>query len=77
MHDATVVRHFRVARRDMVFLKFIVEAYEGLMTMSTVDQREGIVRISAADWAADDCAELLASLQGDMTLEEMPDYAAH
>ena len=77
MHDAVVVRHFRVARRDMVFLKFIVEAYEGMMTMSTVDQREGIVRISSADWAAADCAALLASLQADITLEEMPDYVAH
>jgi len=77
MHDATVVRHYRVARRDMVFLKFIVEAYEGLMTMSTVDQREGIVRISSADWAAADSAALLASLQGDISLEELPDYAAH
>jgi hypothetical protein len=65
------VRYFRVDRKDLVFLKFILEAYEGLSTMSTADRKEGIVRISFGEWAADDVGGLLDSLAREITLVEV------
>lgn len=71
--EAEVIRYFRVDRRDLVYLKFILEAYEGLSTMSTADRAEGIVRISSPAWAADDIRELLFFLAGEIRLTEVDD----
>ena len=46
------VRYFRVARRELVYLKFILEAYEGMSTLSTVDRSGGIVRLAIPAGAA-------------------------
>lgn len=71
MCDRQIVRYFRVDRRDIVFLKFITEAYEGLSTMSTVDNREGIVSITCGEWAAADVSSLLEALSRDITMTEV------
>lgn len=71
-HSAGIVRHFQLNRRDLVYLKFIQEAYEGLSFMSTADQKACIVRISYQSTAATDMAGLLAALATEITLTEVP-----
>ena len=55
-------RYFRVAHRDMVYLKFILEGYEGMNVMSTVDNADGIIRIAIMPGFEKDMDELLAEL---------------
>ena len=62
-------RYFRVARRDMVFLKFILEAYEGMNVMSTVDNANGIIRIAIMPGFQEDMDALLAELGTQVTME--------
>lgn len=64
-----ICRYYRVDRRDMVFLKFILEAYEGMNTMSTVDNREGIIRIAIMPGFEADMDGLLAELGSQVRLE--------
>jgi hypothetical protein len=71
--ESEKVRFFKVDRKDLVFLKFILEAYEGLSTMSTADRKEGIVRISFSEWAAADVGILLDSLAREIKLKEVDD----
>ncbi len=62
-NDSTMIcRYFKVAHRDMVFLKFILEAYEGMNVMSTVDNKAGIIRIAIMPGFVADMDELLADL---------------
>ena len=68
MSDA-ICRYFRVKHRDMVFLKFILEAYEGMNTMSTVDNVAGIIRIAVMTGFVEDMDALLAELGGQVTME--------
>lgn len=68
MTDATC-RHFRVKHRDMVYLKFILEAYEGMNTMSTVDNVAGIIRIAVMPGFEVDMDSLLAELGGRVSME--------
>ena len=68
MSDA-ICRYFRVKHRDMVFLKFILEAYEGMNTMSTVDNVAGIIRIAVMPGFVEDMDALLAELGGRVTME--------
>lgn len=62
-------RYFRVRHRDMVYLKFILEAYEGMNTMSTVDNGAGIIRIAVMPGFGEDMDGLLAELGRRVAME--------
>ena len=70
MAEGTITRYFRVDRRELVYLKFILEAYEGLATMSTANQKESIVKISYLEWSAEDIEDLIDSLSHEIVLKE-------
>jgi predicted aconitase len=65
-------RYFRVARHDLVYLKFILEAYEGLAVLSTVEREGAIVRIGYPHFSAEDVDRLLHALAGELDLQEVP-----
>jgi hypothetical protein len=64
-----IYRYFKVAHRDMVYLKFILEAYEGMNVMSTVDNKAGIIRIAIPHGFEADMDGLLASLGQKIVME--------
>jgi len=64
-----ISRYFKVNRRDIVFLKFILEAYEGMNVMSTVDNAAGIIRIAIMPGFEDDMDALLAELGKQVVME--------
>lgn len=64
-----ICRYFRVARRDMVYLKFILEAYEGMNVMTTVDNVNGIIRIAVMPGFEEDMDSLLAELGRQVGME--------
>jgi len=45
---STTPRYFKVDRRDISLLRFILEAYEGVATLTTVDAQAGIVKVLMA-----------------------------
>lgn len=65
-----VVRYFKVKRGDLVFLKFILEAYEGMSTLSTVEPMEAIVRLSVPSGFDTDMQSLLDFLSAEISLQE-------
>ena len=67
----SLTRYFRVDRREMVFLKFILEAYEGMSTLSTFDNRAGIVQLTVPSGFADDMAGLIEAISGEISLVEL------
>ena len=64
-----ICRYFKVAHRDMVFLKFILEAYEGMNVMSTVDNKAGIIRIAIMPGFVEEMDGLLADLGRQVAME--------
>jgi hypothetical protein len=62
-------RYFKVKQRDIVYIKFILEAYEGMNIMSTVDNTAGIIRIVIMDGFENDMDALLAELGKDVEME--------
>jgi hypothetical protein len=66
-----ICRYFKVAHRDMVYLKFILEAYEGMNVMSTVDNKAGIIRIAIMEGFDADMDSLLAELGRGVVMEEV------
>ncbi len=62
-------RYFKVKQRDIVYIKFILEAYEGMNIMSTVDNTAGIIRIVIMDGFENDMDALLAELGKQVEME--------
>ena len=67
----TESRYFQLASRDMVYMKFILEAYEGLSMMSTVDGKRGIVRVNYPLPFAGDIAALMEALATEIAVAEV------
>ncbi|CAH2032443.1 DUF4911 domain-containing protein [Trichlorobacter ammonificans] len=63
-------RYFRVPRQDHAYLTCIMESYEGIATVSTVDGAAGIIRICAPPGRAVELTELLAALSREIALDE-------
>lgn len=68
---AGTVRYFKVDRRDLVLLKFILEAYEGMSTLSTVDQTGVIIRLSIQGGFEADVLGVLDAVGADISLHEV------
>lgn len=64
-------RYYQLASRDLVYMKFILEAYEGLSTMSTVDGKRGIVRVNYPLPFARDMAALMEALSAEIAVTEV------
>ena len=44
----TSTRYYQVDRREISFIKFVLDAYDNMAVLSTVDPHQGIVRIRIA-----------------------------
>lgn len=53
---------YRVNRRDISYLRFILEAYDGLAVLTTVVAPEGVIRLSVAPGREDEAEWLLHEL---------------
>jgi hypothetical protein len=56
------LQHYLVAPAQIHVLRFLVEAYEGLAVVSTIDPRSGLVALSIAPGCEADLDELLGEL---------------
>ena len=45
MCNATVRKYYRVDRREIHFLKFILEGYDGVAVVRTIDPPKGLVAL--------------------------------
>ncbi|MBU2622881.1 MAG: DUF4911 domain-containing protein [Proteobacteria bacterium] len=67
-------RYYRVERKDISFLKFIFEAYDGIAVITTVDRPEGIIMFRIPPGCENDVDTVLQDLGKNMMIEEyIPD----
>lgn len=55
------VRQIVVSPREIHILRFIMEAYEGLCVVSTLDPRRGLMQLAISPGSEDDIEIILAS----------------
>lgn len=68
----SIMQYYRVDRRKICFLKFIFEAYEGVVSITTVDAGLGIVSLSIPPGCEADVADILTELQKDIRMAPCP-----
>ena len=71
MAKVTVKKYLRVDRREVAFLKFIFEAYDGLAVVSTVDPESGIVMFHIAPGCEADVEMILQDLKKKIMIEQV------
>ena len=67
----TLRKYYRVDRREISFVKFIFEAYEGLAVVSNVDRDLGVVMFSIAPGCEKEFNGVLRGLRESILMEEM------
>ena len=65
----TIKRYYRVDRRDIAFLRFIFEAYEGLAMIETLNPESGAVVFYIAPGCESEVDMILRDLKGDIIME--------
>jgi len=61
----TIKKHFRVDRKKISFLQFILEAYDGIANLTTIDSASGHVVLNIAPGCENDVKTLLREIEND------------
>ena len=65
----TVKRYYRVDRRDIAYLRFIFEAYDGLAIIETLNPESGAIVFYIAPGCETDVDMVLRDLKTDIMME--------
>jgi hypothetical protein len=65
----TTCRHLRVERRDICFIKYIFEAYEGIAVLETMNGQSGHIALHTAPGCETVVADVLADLSRQCRME--------
>jgi len=65
----SIKKYYRVDRREISFLRFIFEAYDGLATLTTIDPDSGIVVFCISPGCEEDVRMILQDLKRNIMIE--------
>ena len=66
----TIKKRYRVDRREIAFIRFIIEAYDGLATVTTLDADSGLIEFRIAPGCEQDVEAILLDLRQDIMMEK-------
>jgi len=64
----TIQKYFKVDKKNIAFLKFVLEAYDGMAVIRTLDPREGVIELMIAPDFEKDVEEILYSLRDEVEM---------
>lgn len=65
----TTTRIFRIDRREIAFLRFILEAHDGIAVLTTLEREAGTVRLTIAPGCEEEVAAVLNDLSPEIRME--------
>ena len=71
LSEETIKRHYRVDRREIAFLRFIFEAYDGLAIIETLEPEAGIIVFHISPGCEDDVELILQDLKKDIMMRPL------
>ena len=64
-------KYYRLEKKDIYFVKFILEAYDGIALMKTIDSKNGIVQFLIAPGCENEFNKLIIDLSKDVKIESI------
>jgi hypothetical protein len=68
-------KYFQLDRQNIVIVQFIIEGYEGMATVTTLDSRKAVIRVSIIPDYLADVAALLEYLKCRYAMNEIFDIS--
>jgi hypothetical protein len=68
---AICIKYFTVDRGDIAYLRFIIESYDNLAILSTVDAKNGIVSLTVPCCFVEDAEQLVQALKSEISIREI------
>lgn len=65
------IRWFKILRREAAFCQFILESYDGIFSVSTLDSRMACLEVRIPRGWSREATEILAALQREIVMEEL------
>jgi len=59
----------RVNRKDIAYVSHIIESYEGLAVVNTIDPASGLIRITISPFCFGEVKDILNQLMGEVELK--------
>ena len=73
MHTVFLKRYFSLSRSRIAYLRFILESYDGLAFVRTLDPGKAVVEIGYPLSRDKDADELLRALSEELDMTELPE----
>lgn len=68
----SIVRYYRVERSQIAFIKFVLEAYDNLAILSTIDSRRGLICLRIGPGCEDTLTQLMDDLGQHIPMKALP-----
>lgn len=68
----TVKRVYRVNKKEISYLRFIFEGYDGIAVIKTIDPQKGIICLYIPPMCTEDVEIILKDLQKEILMENLP-----
>lgn len=65
----TIKRYYKINKKEICFVKSILEAYDGMAVLRTVDPNEGIIEISIIPGCEEDITTILNDLRNYISID--------
>ncbi len=69
----TIKRYYRVERHNIGYLRFIIEAYDGIAVMRTIDAKSGIIVLHIPPDCLCDAENLMNDMKKNIMMESLTD----
>lgn len=70
--QAMIMKWFKINKSDIMLVQFIIEGYEGLATVSTIDPKAAILQVLIMPDFIEDAEGILDYLKDRFIMEEVP-----
>jgi len=68
----TIKQVYRVDRKEISFLRFIFESYDGIAVIKTIDPQNGVICLYIAPGCEHDAEMILKDLKTEIMIESLP-----
>lgn len=66
-----IKKYFKLKRKDIALVQFIIEGYEGMATVTTIDSQSAIIQISIIPDFISDISAVIKDLKNKYKIEEI------
>lgn len=66
-----IKKYYKLKRKDISFIQFIIEGYEGMATVTTIDPHTAVIRVSIVPDFLSEIQNVINDLRNTYEMEEI------